>query len=277
MHKSANVFLNLLLDFHTKTRTLQVYSNALIDACTSLPSITSAVLPQELYGRAHASAIFANPHLSSLAQALRIFLTPTQVKEAAQIFSTLKEIFNTYQNLSSLIKTSEVEAKDRPRKKRRKSEPTLPPTSSAPSENTQEIDAHALSLSLAFKFAALFLSNLPSSFVTAEVHDVVREVGVWAIGASLSLLCQRTSTISWADQVTGSSLLRLAYHLPSWRDVGEPGDVRGLLEVAKIERVEGELVLEIVCIVSLWPECSDSFFFHSYDFSLHGMLDRKRT
>lgn len=244
MNKSANVFLNLLLDFHTKTRTLHTYSYALIDACTSLPSITSLESPQELYGPAHTSAILMHTHLSSLGQALRTFLTPTQVKEAVQITTTLKETFNIYQNLSSLIKTSEMEAEGRPRKKRRKSEP---PAGLATSKDTREVDAHALSLSLTFKFAALFLSNLPSSFVTADIRDAVHEAGVWAIGASLSLLSKKTSKISWADQVTGATLLRFAYHLSAWKFTGKLGDMRVLLEVVRIEEVEGELVLEIVC------------------------------
>jgi hypothetical protein len=251
MHKSAIAFLNLLLNFHSKTRTLHAYSNALLDACTSLPSITSLASPRDIYGHAHTSAIIGHIHLSSLAQALRTFLTPTQVKEAAQISSTLQEKFDAYQNLSSLIKTSEVEPEDRPRKKRRKSEPAASPASSAPAKDTREIDACALSLSLTLKFAALFLSNLPSSFVTAEIREAVREAGAWAIEASLSLLCKMSSKISWADQVTGAALLRFAYHLPAWKYVEEPGDIRGLLEVVKVEEVEGELVLEIVCIISL--------------------------
>ncbi|KAG0697175.1 Urb2/Npa2 family-domain-containing protein [Suillus ampliporus] len=258
VHKSANALLNLLLDFHSKTRTLHAYSRALIDACTSLPSIKSLASPQDLYGRAHISAILAPTHLSSLAQALRTFLTPTQVKEAAQITSTLKETFDTYQNLSSLIKTSEIEA-DRPRKKRRKSEPAPPPASPAPTKDTQELDAHALSLSLTLKFAALFLSNLPSPFVTTEVREAVREVGVWAIETSRSLLCNRTSKISWADQVTGAALLRFAYHLPAWKSIGEQGDMQGLLEVVKVEEgVEGELVLEILRFLFAWSSRSET-------------------
>jgi hypothetical protein len=250
MHKSANALLDLLLNFHSKTRTLHAYSNALLDACTSLPSITSLTSPRDIYGHAHTSAIIGHIHLSSLAQALRTFLTPTQVKEAAQICSTLQEKFDAYQNLSSVIKTSEVEPEDRPRKMRRKSEPAASPAGSALAKDTRERDACALSLSLILKFAALFLSNLPSSFVTAEIRETVREAGAWAIEASLSLLCKRTSKISWADQVTGAALLRFAYHLPAWKYVEEPGDIRGLLEVVKMEEVEGELVLEIVCIIS---------------------------
>ncbi|OJA09101.1 hypothetical protein AZE42_02578 [Rhizopogon vesiculosus] len=256
--KSANAFLNVLLDFHSKTRTLHTYSNALIDACTTLPSIISPASPRELYGDAHTSAVLAHVHLSSFAQALRTFLTPTQVKEASQITSTLKETFNTYQNLSSLIKTSQVKAEDKPRKKRRKSEPAPPPASLEPSTDTREIDARALSLSLTFKLAALFLSNLPSSFVTSEVRDTVREAGVWAIEASLSLLCKRTSKISWADQVTGAALLRFSYHLPSLKYVGEPGGMRRLLEIVKIEEVEGELVLEILRFLFAWSSRSET-------------------
>ncbi|KAG1749705.1 Urb2/Npa2 family-domain-containing protein [Suillus paluster] len=257
IHKSANALLNLLLDFHSKTRTLHAYSHALIDACTSLPSIRSLASPQELYSRAHSSATLAHTHLFSLAQALRTFLTPTQVKEATQITLTLKNTFNTYQNLSSLIKISEME--DRPRKKRRKSETAPLPASSAPTQNMRELDVHALSLSLTLKFVALFLSNLPSSFITAEVHDAVREVGVWAIEASCLLLCNRTSKISWADQVTGAALLRFAYHLPAWKCVAEQEDLRRLLEVVKIEEgVEGELVLEILRFLFAWSSRSET-------------------
>ncbi|KAG1757888.1 hypothetical protein EDB19DRAFT_1822830 [Suillus lakei] len=257
VHKSANALLTLLLDFHSKTRTLHTYSHALFDACTSLPSIRSPASPQELYSYARTSAILAHIHLSSLAQAFRTFLTPTQVKEAAQVTLTLKATFNTYQNLSSLIKTSEVE--DRPRKKRRKSEPAPQPASPAPTQAMQEVDAAALSLSLTLKFAALFLSNLPSSFVTAEVREAVLEASVWAIEASRSLLCNRTSKISWADQVTGAALLRFVYHLPAWKCGGEQGDVQGLLEIVKMEEdVEGELVLEILRILFAWSSRSET-------------------
>ncbi|KAG1766457.1 Urb2/Npa2 family-domain-containing protein [Suillus occidentalis] len=226
IHKSANVLLNLLLDFHSKTRTLHTYSHALFDACASLHSIRFLVSPQEFYSRGRTSSILGHTHLSSLAQALRTFLTPTQVKEGAQIIQTLKNTFNTYQKLSSIIKSSGME--DRPRKKRRKSEPAPSSASPVPTQ-TMQVDGHALALSLTLKFAALFLSNLPSSFVTTEVREAVLEAGVWAIDATRSLLCNRTSEIPWADQVT------------------EQGDIRGLLEVAKMEEgAEGELVLEIL-------------------------------
>ncbi|KAG1845502.1 hypothetical protein DFJ58DRAFT_893666 [Suillus subalutaceus] len=248
IQKSANVLLSLLLDFHSKTRTLHAYIHALFDACTSLPSIRSLVSPQKFYGCGRTSAILGHTHLSSLAQALRTFLTPTQ---------TLKNTFNTYQNLSSLIQTNELE--DRPRKKRRKSEPAPPSASPAPPQAMREVDAHALSLSLTLKFAALFLSNLPGSFVTADVREAVFEAGVWAIDAARSLLCDMTSKISWADQMTGAALLlRFAYHLPAWRCGGEQGDMRGLLSVAKMEGAEGELVLEILRFLFAWSSRSET-------------------
>jgi hypothetical protein len=251
IHKSANVLLNLLLDFHSKTRTLHTYSHALFDACASLHSITFLVSPQEFYSHGRTSSILGHTHLSSLAQALRTFLTPTQVKEGVQITQTLKNTFNTYQKLSSIIKSSEME--DRPRKKRRKSEPAPSSASPVPTQTMQEVDGHALALSLTLKFAALFLSNLPSSFVTTEVREAVLDAGVWAIDATRSLLCNRTSKIPWADQVTGAALLRFAYYLPAWKRGGEQGDIRGLLEVAKMEEgAESELVLEIVCLLPLF-------------------------
>ncbi|KAG1889396.1 Urb2/Npa2 family-domain-containing protein [Suillus subluteus] len=256
IQKSANVLLSLLLDFHSKTRTLHAYIHALFDACTSLPSIRSLVSPQKFYGRGRTSAILGHTHLSSLTQALRTFLTPTQVKEAAQITQTLKNTFNTYQNLSSLIQTNELE--DRSRKKRRKSEPAPPSASPAPPQAMREVDAHALSLSLTLKFAALFLSNLPGSFVTADVRKAVFEAGVWAIDAARSLLCDMTSKISWANQMTGAALLRFAYHLPAWRCGGEQGDMRGLLSVAKMEGAEGELVLEILRFLFAWSSRSET-------------------
>ncbi|KIK46276.1 hypothetical protein CY34DRAFT_800619 [Suillus luteus UH-Slu-Lm8-n1] len=257
VHKSANVLLNLLLDFHSKTRTLHTYSHALFDACASLHSTTFLVSPQEFYSRGCTSSILGHTHLSSLAQALRTFLTPTQVKEGAQITQTLKNTFNTYQKLSSIIKSSEME--DRPRKKRRKSEPAPSSASPVPTQTMQEVDGHALALSLTLKFAALFLSNLPSSFVTTEVREAVLDAGVWAIDATRSLLCNRTSKIPWADQVTGAALLRFAYYLPAWKHGGEQGDIRGLLEVAKMEEgAEGELVLEILRFLFARSSSSDS-------------------
>ncbi|KAG1810124.1 Urb2/Npa2 family-domain-containing protein [Suillus plorans] len=257
IQKSANVLLNILLDFHSKTRTLHAYTHALFDACTSLPSIRSLASPQEFYDRGRTSIILAHTHLSSLAQAFRTFLTPTQVKEAAQITPTLKNTFNTYQNLSLRIKTNEME--DRPRKKRRKSEPAPPSASPAPIQVMQEVDAYALSLSLTLKFAALFLSNLPSSFVTPGVREAVLEASVWAIEAARSLLCNKTSKISWADQVTSAALLRFAYHLLAWKCGGELGDMGGLLEVAKTEDgAEGELVLEILRFLFAWSSRSDT-------------------
>lgn len=142
---------------------------------------------------------------------------------------------------------------DKPPKKRRKSEPASSSASPVPTQAIQEVDRHALALSLTLKFAALFLSNLPSSFVTAEIREAVHEAGVWAIDAARSLLCDRTSKIPWADQVTVAALLRFAYHLPAWKCGREQGDMRGLLEVAKTEEgAEGELVLEIVCLLPLF-------------------------
>jgi len=213
-------------------------------------------------------------HFSSLAQAFRTFLTPTQAKEAVQITTVLKETFNIYQKLASpIIATSNgVEAEDRPRKKRRKSEP---PATLTTSNDTRELDFHALSLSLSFKLAALLLSNLPPSFVTADVRDAVRETGVWAIGASASLLCKRSSKISWANQVTGATLLRFAYHLSAWKYAREPRDTQVLLDVVKIGGVEAELAVEIVCNSLYGRKCLKAFL--SYDFCLRGLLIRKRT
>ncbi|KAG2160067.1 Urb2/Npa2 family-domain-containing protein [Suillus bovinus] len=257
IHKSANVLLDIFLDFHSKTRTLHAYIHALFDACTSLPSIRSLASPQELYSCGRTSAILSPTHLCSLAQAFRTFLTPTQVKEAAQITLTLKNTFNTYQHLSSLIKTSEIQ--DRPRKKQRKNDPAPSSASPAPSQAMWEVDVHALSLSLTLKFAALFLLNLPSSFVTAEVREALLEASVWAMEAARSLLCNKTSKISWGDQVTSAAFLRFAYHLLAWKCDRQLGDIRGLLGVAKMEEgAEGELVLEILRFLFAWSSRSDT-------------------
>ncbi|KAG1825614.1 uncharacterized protein BJ212DRAFT_1295018 [Suillus subaureus] len=88
----------------------------------------------------------------------------------------------------------------------------------------READAYALSLFFSLKFAALCLSNLPGSSVTSEVREAVLEAGVWAIDAARSLLCNRISKRSWADQMTDAALLHFTYHLPAWRCSGEQGD-----------------------------------------------------
>ncbi|KAG1825615.1 uncharacterized protein BJ212DRAFT_286561 [Suillus subaureus] len=67
IQKSANVLLSLLLDFHSKTRTLHAYIHALFDACASLPSIRSLVLPQEIL-RPRTDLCYPCAHPSCLAR-----------------------------------------------------------------------------------------------------------------------------------------------------------------------------------------------------------------
>ncbi|KAK7463828.1 hypothetical protein VKT23_005765 [Stygiomarasmius scandens] len=90
---SAFAFLELLLHYHTKTRTLDTYIERLLVVCSALDSLPEAheIFPDHLSG----NALLHPSHLDKLSKAIRDFLPSTQTSAVVQFsIAKLEEIQN---------------------------------------------------------------------------------------------------------------------------------------------------------------------------------------
>jgi hypothetical protein len=212
-------FLDRVLGYYVKIRSLHLFVDALFTALTSL----TVELTSELYSRACSGVMFVGAFRDKLSSALRRFLTPTQTTELVQ--KTLARLE------SSKIAINSPNSEERPRKKRRTAEPD---------------GGAALVFTLSLKIATIVISSV-SHRHTQSLHGDVQQ---FIDSCDISTLTKSLKESEWVLQVTAAALLRFCREL-KWAMEGLEVTIRGkalrrLEELLMEDTVAPELQVEMV-------------------------------
>ncbi|KAF8350279.1 hypothetical protein F5887DRAFT_944597 [Amanita rubescens] len=198
-------FLDLILDFHTKTRTIHTLVSNLLDIACSPKHIASAGGddPSQIYQSRSGCVLFRPAYLSRLAQKVQTFVTPTQTLPLAQTIAERLE--------------SAREDLEKAFRQERDSDDVHP-------------DVLAVRLSLLTTIASVVLSSLPirslptderASLVT--VVDPLRSSVVSKVISKLSKKLRGTeSHEAWGWQICAAAVLRMGYVLDISRNLRLP-------------------------------------------------------
>lgn len=228
--------LDIILDYHTKTRTMddliQVYFTAL-----SLPKSIPGD-SRQTYQICSSSPIMRTSHLQKIARALKTFLTESQCLPIVDAISTT--MTDTWQKIYSVLHQTDA-TDDNPRKKRR---------ISTASVVDGEVNAQELAVTYSFlcRFAAVVLSSLPMTSLSLTTQEEVNLLlqNIWvdfvqhAVSKSLKLLKKSGGVDAWLLEITLASNLRLLYALGVSRKLSLPAQ----LDVKLCNKM-GQLVQEV--------------------------------
>jgi hypothetical protein len=247
-------FLSLALSFHTKTRTLPAHISRLINSCAPPPQLTSPSI-RTFYDGLVASPAFALDHLNKLSMAVRTFVTPGQTFEITRrVLDMLQDIWKRFRDVE---RAAAADRGQGPRKKRRTSQSFV-------NTGKEDVDAHAVTFTLATRIVGTVLTSLPLHTITeaeqARVkHTVaellagfVRETILAGTDAVISGRSDRGRDV-WATQVVAAAALRLRYMLQSSGHALDGHDNQDYLDklataILQIDDCLPEYTIEIVSL-----------------------------
>ncbi|KAF8213299.1 Urb2/Npa2 family-domain-containing protein [Mycena galopus ATCC 62051] len=222
-------FLELLLDYHVKTRTMHTHIETLFAAFAAHPTKTPSSDVHLQYRCAFSSALLHPIHLNRLASCTRKFLTPGQTGQTASF------ILETLNACWSQISTN---------------------TDADSSDNSL-----ALTFCFSARLASVVLVALPLQALSdgslQEVDDSINEMRGTFLPRALTKvlkLIRKNPAESWASQVTAAAILRLQYSLGTpytdklWAKVETASDQEHLLP---------ELTLELFRMLLKWSSVDE--------------------
>ncbi|KAJ7107656.1 Urb2/Npa2 family-domain-containing protein [Mycena crocata] len=220
-------FLDLLLDYHVKTRTLHTHVETLFAALAPRSLNPASTDLQHEYRCCSSSAFMHSMHLERLAKFMRKFLTPNQTGE------TMEFVFEQLQ--ASWDQT--VVAAD------------------------STIGNLAATFSVSARLASVILTSLPlhslPETTLKEVHSrigAIRDTFLPRAITKTFKVIRKNVAESWGSQVIAAALLRLAYALDTpyseklWKKIAKASEDEQLLP---------ELSLEHFRILIKWSAVSD--------------------
>ncbi|KAJ7071246.1 Urb2/Npa2 family-domain-containing protein [Mycena amicta] len=220
-------FLEMLLEYHIKTRTMQTHIETLFASLaphSSAPT-TSTSVQQEYHG-CSSGAYFHPTHLGRLSKATETFLTPSQVAPTVEFILA---------HLQSLWKQM---------------------ASSKPFEDGRLV----VSFSFSAQLAAVILTALPlrslSESNRRDVQDTVSRLkdGFLTSAISKSVKTVRKDVGSWEAQISSAALLRLAYSL----DLSYTERLWDKAQAVLGDRVlDSELSMELFRLLLKWSHVAD--------------------
>ncbi|KAF5337392.1 hypothetical protein D9611_003253 [Ephemerocybe angulata] len=196
-HPDYFTFLDSLLEFHIKTRTVNQYLETLL-SCLSAPSTSLQIGARECYAICLSGPILHPKHLEKVSKATQQFLTPSQCNTAlgqlCEAIKTLKEAHKTAerQRDADLGKGS---------RKARKSDAMIV---------EQKLDPESITLAFALssKLAQTVLGSLPISSVPQHQAEQIRSIVVnfqtEFVEPGLSKLLKGLTKSEDGDEVKGS-------------------------------------------------------------------------
>ncbi|KAJ6574877.1 Urb2/Npa2 family-domain-containing protein [Mycena capillaripes] len=188
-HVSPSIFsfLELLLDYHVKTRTIHTHIESLFAALAPHPQKKSSSNIHHQYRCTFSSALLHPVHLERLASCTRKFLTPTQTGQ------TVTSVLETLQALWNLISAT---------------------------VDTESGNSLALTFCLSARLAAVVLTALPLQALPdatlQKVNDSINTIRSAFLPRALSKtlkIIRKNAIDSWASQVIAAAILRLQYAL----------------------------------------------------------------
>ncbi|KAJ6509305.1 Urb2/Npa2 family-domain-containing protein [Mycena vitilis] len=218
-------FLELLLDYHVKTRTMHTHIETLFAAMVTPQPLPSGV--QSHYRCASSSALLHPIHLERLADCTRKFLTSTQTGQAVSfIFETLQALWN------QISGTTDTESSNR----------------------------LAATFCFSARLASIVLTSLPlqalADAMLQEVNNSIIEIRSAFLPRALSKalkIIRKNVSSSWASQVVAAAVLRLQYAL----DTPPTEKLWAKLGSESADEVLPELSLEIFRMLLKWSSMDE--------------------
>ncbi|KAG5639320.1 hypothetical protein H0H81_004523 [Sphagnurus paluster] len=243
-------FLDLVLTYHAKTRTMNAYIETLLAAFSPRQS-NSRVSARELYQISLSSPLFNATHLQRLSKATKAFLAGTQALPATQgVFRIVKDAWEEFD-------LAKPESEEPSPKRRRKDNDFSTPLFSQ--------SDWVILFSLSARIAATILSSLPMSAVAevtrneiCAVLDEVRSFTHRIVKKVVKAIKKRDRDDPWSLSIALSASLRLQYAL----DISGQVRSRAFGDDEKIlQRMSDILVRKDTLLPELLIELS-RFLFH---------------
>ncbi|KAG7450276.1 uncharacterized protein BT62DRAFT_962067 [Guyanagaster necrorhizus] len=210
--------LETLLDYHSKTRTLNTHISVILSALGRdqiTPLLDDVRSAYQI--ATEASALVHPAHFDRLVISIRTFLTSTQ------ILPTIRSIFETLASCSDAFSAAQETLSEHIKKVKKGKSPMV-----ASEDIIHDLDVSAFCLTLSCRISTVILSaisqqSLPSS-IREETHrsaDAFRSASLCPVlSKSVRFLNKTISTHShevWGSSVGVSSLLRLQYSMGAQR------------------------------------------------------------
>ncbi|KAG9087135.1 hypothetical protein FRC06_002720, partial [Ceratobasidium sp. 370] len=235
---AAGSVLELLLDHHSKARTLHTY----LPQLTS--SLTTDLKPREFYQAACTGPVLDAAHLAKLRRSVAAFITP------GQILSCARQLLSEFATAIATVLSAEP-----PRKKRR--------TLGGPNLDYPD-EISAVHIGLASRLLVVILGSLPVKTLKPDALESLKEsVDEFDAGALSSALVSGLGHDSWARQTSLAAVLRIRYCLrqprcPVRTDGAPTTEEDDLLSgLVRDAAVSAELVTEAVRVLTLGQRPQD--------------------
>ncbi|EGO00500.1 hypothetical protein SERLA73DRAFT_107635, partial [Serpula lacrymans var. lacrymans S7.3] len=239
---NALPFLDLILEYHVKTRTLNSYALSILSALSDHHILSSIKDPRFFYDLALSSPVFSADHLEHFSRSVHNFITPGQVVQ------TTREVLMVFTDAWSRCQENFVQKRLTAKKKRGTG-------NSAPANSDAE--TLAVVFSLATRIISVILLAIAgqslSETTRSDVDLLIKEAQKVATRASFDLLGSQqpeNHSIVWAQQTTATAALRFDYGLKRSGCVNQSNQDGGnllsvMLQVVQEENTLPELTLEI--------------------------------
>ncbi|PPR01182.1 hypothetical protein CVT24_006058 [Panaeolus cyanescens] len=245
-------FLEELLKYHTKTRTMNTLIESLFSAFKVQEALPTSI--QDAYQTELSSPLVHMTFLDRLAKSIQTFMTESQASPmVTYITNFLLEEWSKCQDTAAESPKKEKED-GRPKKKQRKSDVTkMDIDDDSPSSSAASSSAAVLTFCLGARLSAVVLTSLPlrslSPMVLEEVNTLSTEFREGFLAqTSLKAVKAVKKNASWGAEVTLASFLRILYAL----DVSKGQErmqqdklYKKLVEIVEDDDRLPELVLEI--------------------------------
>ncbi|KAF9456144.1 Urb2/Npa2 family-domain-containing protein [Collybia nuda] len=251
MHESGpayQTFLDSLLAYHSKTRTINAYITNLFSAFSSEREFAALGSAPVVYQRCHSGPLL-DVHLNFLSKAIRGFLSDAQAHSMVNLVAT-----SLGRALEQLQITKEVS--DDKNELQKKRQPT------GDSSSASQLDYLAVSASLSIRLSTIIISSLPlgsaPDHIRQEILQILSNIRNMLLPRALTRTLKRIrraeEATTWRFQVTATALLRFRYVLVTSRDLPlEPSDDLKLLSTTQtmigLDKLVPELRVEIFRIL----------------------------
>ncbi|KAH7921149.1 hypothetical protein BV22DRAFT_1038989 [Leucogyrophana mollusca] len=263
---AASTFLELVLQYHVKTRTVDVHILSILTALSDSHLSSHPGGPRGGYQAAFSGPVFSITHLGRLSKSIHSFLTPNQsTKIANHVFQALKEAWTRFYEAET---QAIANTGDGSRKKRRKSATQV-------SDQGSDREAVSVIFSLTSRLASLVLAALPLHSVPPAAREelvgllgTAQQLSREVIASLLDLMRPENRSEAWAPQIVAAACFRFQNQLGTMGQVGLKPAYEGaprseMLEATQHDETLPELTLEI--FRSLMSQLEDSDQTHTCD------------
>lgn len=249
-------FLNFLLDYHTKTRTMNIYISTLLSAISSTSSPPDA---KKTYAASFASPLLSLAHLDRLSKCTQNFVTSGQTQDIViGVVNALKHTWDLFwQSQQRFI----VNRSERSRKKHKTTAEELS------DHKTDDPNACAVACALLARISSTVLSSISLQSLPESTRLDIQQTLAEAQASYIRVAQRQAFELIgnnlrnpgrdiWGCQVGAAALLRLEYSLIAARQLCLRAQIDDklsttMLDVAGDDEALPELGLEIVRIALL--------------------------